>query len=169
MKLPFFNANLLVTIRLMNYLWRCKKQRKTYGRHFQISVRDRHHCYRLCKIGPGKKRKPVPATLPPCLCPMQKVLFRKIGTVYPMTDIAPKIHKPEVSVPRKKAAKKHKSAPKTYRLSKHRQYVSPTHRTSSQFEIHSAEEARKAIIWGENITTKVLMRLKIKLIPYTKK
>ena len=39
---------------------------------------------------PGKKRKPVPATVPPCLCLMQKVLFRKIGTAYPMTDITPK-------------------------------------------------------------------------------
>ena len=27
---------------------------------------------------------------PPCLCPMQKVLFRKIGTVYPTTGITPK-------------------------------------------------------------------------------
>ena len=48
----------------------------------------------------------------------------------PYDGYSPENPEPEVSVPRKKAAKKHKSAPKqTSRLSKHRQYVSRTHRS----------------------------------------
>ena len=67
---------------------------------------------------------------------------------------------PEVSAPRKKAAKKHKSAPKQPPVCQTPTICLPNHRASSQFEIHSAEEARKAIT-GRDITTKVLMRLKI--------
>ena len=88
----------------------------------------------------------------------------------PYDGYSPENPEPEVSVPRKKAAKKHKFAPKQPPVCPNTDNMSPEPtEASSQFEIHSAEEARKAIIWGRDITTKVLMRLKIKLIPYTKK
>ena len=62
---------------------------------------------------------------------------------------------PEVSAPRKKAAKKHKSAPKQPPVCPNTDNMSPEPtEASSQFEIHSAEEARKAIIWGEILQRK---------------
>ena len=62
---------------------------------------------------------------------------------------------PEVSAPRKKAAKKHKSAPNHPPVCPNTDNMPPEPaEASSQFEIHSAEEARKAIIWGEILQRK---------------
>ena len=73
----------------------------------------------------------------------------------PYDGYSPENPEPEVSVPRKKAAKKHKSAPKQPTVYPNTDNMSPEPtETSSQFEIHSAEEARKAIIWGEILQRK---------------
>lgn len=54
-----------------------------------------------------------------------------------------------------KAAKKHKSAPKQPPVCPNTDNMSPEPtEASSQFEIHSAEEARKAIIWREILQRK---------------
>lgn len=101
-----------------------------------------------------KEAKPVPATVPPCLCLMQKVLSGNWNGV-PYDGYNPENPGPEVSAPRKKAAKKHKSAPKQPPVCPNTDNMSPEPtEASSQFEIHSAEEARKAIIWGEILQRK---------------
>lgn len=154
MKLPFFNANLLVTIRLNNYLWRYKKQRKTYGRHLQISVRDRHHCYRLCKTGQERSETST-GNGPAMPMPDAESPFPENWNGVPYDGYSPENPEPEVSVPRKKAAKKHKFAPKQPPVCPNTDNMPPEPtEASSQFEIHSAEEARKAIIWGEILQRK---------------
>ena len=63
--------------------------------------------------------------------------------------------KPETAVIRKKTEKKHKPAKKQPFIQQDTDNTLPEPAdASSEFEIHSAEEARKAIIWGEILQRK---------------
>ncbi len=113
-----------------------KKQRKAYGRHLQISVNCRHYCYKFCQT--SKERS--------------KTESWSDGTY---GGYIPEGPKPETAVIRKKTEKKHKPAKKQPFIQQDTDNTLPEPAdASSEFEIHSAEEARKAIIWGEILQRK---------------
>ncbi|WP_294617120.1 hypothetical protein [uncultured Bacteroides sp.] len=67
----------------------------------------------------------------------------------------PESPKPVTVVARKKTEKKHKPAPKQPFIQPNTDNtLSEPADVPSEFEIHSAEEARKAIIWGEILQRK---------------